>query len=199
MIFSDVNDFEILQLKKVADWHERESIESINIEILNTIMLQHFENFKLWHLEDKARDIKATDEIISQVKRLIDKTNQNRNDFIEIIDELIIKIVEKSDVKLDSFAKMNSETPGSIIDRLSINALKIFHMKEESIRASSSEALRERACKKHGILEIQRKDLVASFYELLDDISSGKRYFRLYKQMKMYNDPTLNPVLYSNS
>lgn len=184
------------QLQEVTDWHttpltpdEPQSFEEL------ASLVNHY-NFSLWHEEDKARDTEATDEVIAVVKRKIDKFNQQRNDTIEKIDEALILIMQNEGVTPKSDARLNSETPGSIFDRLSINALKIFHMKEETERTDASSEHLEKCNEKLSVLEAQRKDLSNCLFELLEDLEKGEKRMIVYRQMKMYNDPTLNPVLY---
>lgn len=182
----------------ISEWHKTDNFihETTNTSLNNLITLLGRYNYELWHQEDIARDTNATDSEIAQVKRNIDKLNQNRNDMIEKVDEKISEILTEKGVKVSANAKMNSETPGSIIDRLSINMLKIYHMEEQTEREDASAGHIENCKQKLQILEIQKKDLSACLSELIEDLKSGKKYFKVYRQMKMYNDPNLNPVLY---
>jgi hypothetical protein len=155
----------------------------------------HLFNFRLWHEEDRARDPGANDSIIAAVKRSIDKLNQQRNDRIERCDEALIQ--KLTAVVPAPSTKYNSETPGSIIDRLSINALRIYHMDEEAQRKSASAEHRSKCAARLLVLNQQRTDLALCLSELIDELANGTKCVRVYRQMKMYNDPNLNPVLYS--
>jgi hypothetical protein len=159
------------------------------------ITAQHRENFDLWHEEDKARDPQATDAGIAQVKRAIDRLNQRRNDLVEKIDEWLLANLPPQNPD----APLNSETPGLIIDRLSILALRIYHTHIEAHRESATEAHRLRNASRLTLLEDQRNDLAGCLDALLAAIRNGSRRFKLYRQMKMYNDPDLNPAVYKNT
>lgn len=156
-------------------------------------MAQHRANFDLWHEEDEARDPSATDSQIAEVKRAIDRLNQLRNDLVEKIDTLLLSHLEES-----PRAPLHSETPGLIIDRLSILALKIFHTREEANRQTASDAHRSRNRERLALLEEQRDDLAGCLDNLWSEVLTGTRRFKLYRQMKMYNDPELNPAIYGS-
>lgn len=157
------------------------------------ILLQHRANFELWHEEDKARDPEATDPQVAHVKRSIDRLNQRRNDLMEKVDERFLELAGEQ----DGAAPLHSESPGLMIDRLSILALKIYHTAEEAARGSASEAHREKNRARVAVLHEQRRDLAGCLESLWAEVMAGKRRFKLYRQMKMYNDPELNPVVYS--
>lgn len=189
------------QLQEVELWHEvlpgfSESSPTRMSVFEKTISLQHYKNFQLWHQEDLARDAEASDGQIAQVKRTIDGLNQQRNNLIEELDELLLQNLHEQGIQVAPHACLNSETPGSIIDRLSINALKIYHMREETLRTEAEAAHRERCQSKLAVLEEQRADLGNCLAALMDDLQAGKKVLKIYRQMKMYNDQTLNPVLY---
>jgi hypothetical protein len=157
---------------------------------------QHLANFELWHTEDAARIPDATDADITRLKHRIDETNQRRNDLSEQIDQkLLDSIATKSLPNPD--APLNSESPGLIIDRLSILALKLFHTREEVARSGAPAGHSDRNRQRLAILEHQRKDLAQCLTELWSQTLSGERQFKLYRQLKMYNDPALNPAVYS--
>ena len=160
---------------------------------------QHHTNFDLWHEEDKARDPVASDAIIATVKRSIDRLNQKRNDEIEKIDEALLDELGQRSVRIMVDARLNSATPGSMIDRLSISALKIYHMDEEYRREDASEDHKNSCKQKLDILLEQRQDLSHAIDTLLSDISKGNKKMKVYKQMKMYNDESLNPILYKKN
>lgn len=152
----------------------------------------HLRNFLLWHEEDVARRDDLGFERVYQAKRAIDGYNQQRNNFIEEMDKVLVADLQPA----ESGCPRNSETPGMIIDRLSILALKEFHMREETERAEASEEHRGNCRAKLARIILQRGDLTQSLTELLDDVAGGRRTFGVYYQFKMYNDPALNPQLY---
>jgi Protein of unknown function (DUF4254) len=184
-----------LQHDLTSIWHETDSSTqpSTASELISLIAAQHRENFDLWHEEDKARDPQATDSDIARVKRAIDRLNQRRNDLVEKIDLWLLNNLPQQNPS----APLNSETPGLIIDRLSILALRIFHTRIEAHRESASEAHRRRNADRLVILEEQSTDLTTCLGALLRDTAAGLRRFKLYRQLKMYNDPDLNPAVYT--
>ena len=147
-----------------------------------------------WHYEDIIRDPDIDPNEGMNLKRLIDSSNQNRTEMVEYIDSYFLKLYSNVSPKPD--AKVNTESPAWALDRLSILILKIYHMKEESIREDVSEQHRTRCNEKLQVLLEQQKDLSESIDQLLEDLSKGEKKMKVYKQMKMYNDETLNPVLY---
>ncbi len=156
---------------------------------------QHRRNQLLWHEEDRARDPEADDATIAQVKRRIDSLNQERNDLIERMDQSIAQTLDEIGVSPGSQAPSNTETPGSVIDRLSILALKVFHMGVQAAREDVDERHRVKARTKRAVLEQQRADLAAALGRLTADLFAGRLQMRLYRQYKMYNDPAMNPYL----
>ncbi|PWF45398.1 DUF4254 domain-containing protein [Massilia glaciei] len=164
-------------------------------EAWHFIEANHFFNCRLWREEDKARrtDVDASEIVAS--KRLIDQYNQKRNDAIEALDEALLAGL--STVRCVPHARLHSETAGAMIDRLSILSLKVFHMREQTRRFDVSEAHLESCANKLQRLSHQREDLGNCFDELLADASYGHVYYKVYRQFKMYNDPTLNPYLYA--
>ena len=193
-----IPEFLTRQLDLVDRWHRSPYEFSEDRDFKNSIDGQHWANFLLWHEEDLARDPDTTDRIIAQVKRNIDKLNQQRNDLIEQLDEYLLSHLQTVAVP-SADAQINSETPGSIIDRLSINALKIFHMEEQANRADAAEDHRQRCQAKLFVLKEQRSDLGNSLSQLWEDLLQGRKQMKVYRQMKMYNDATLNPSLYRRS
>jgi Protein of unknown function (DUF4254) len=165
---------------------------AVNADALMAIvMAQHSANFDLWHEEDKARSPEATDTDIAEVKHAIDRLNQRRNDLVEKIDLWLLGRLEQNEK-----APLHSETPGLMIDRLSILALKIYHTEEEEHRETATEAHRRRNADRLALLKEQRSDLAGCLDALWGEILQGTRRFKLYRQMKMYNDPELNPAVY---
>ena len=147
-----------------------------------------------WHYEDIIRDPDIDPSEGMKLKRLIDSSNQNRTEMVEYIDSYFLNLY--SNVNPQENAKVNTESPAWAIDRLSILILKIYHMEEESNRKDVSEDHRNNCQKKLNVLIEQREDLSESIDQLLIDMSTGIKKMRVYKQMKMYNDESLNPVLY---
>ena len=148
-----------------------------------------------WHLEDIIRDPEINPVEALAIKRRIDASNQERTDMVEYIDSYFLDryktVVPASD------ARINTETPAWAVDRLSILALKIYHMQQEVLRSDVAPEHRQACQAKLDVLLTQRTDLSQAIEELLADIEAGRKYMKLYKQMKMYNDPALNPVLYA--
>lgn len=149
-----------------------------------------------WHYEDLIRDPKISPNNALSLKRKIDSSNQDRTDTVEYIDSFYYS--KFKNVEVNENASINTESPAWAIDRLSILALKIFHMKEESERSSGSKEHRGLCKKKLLILMEQKNDLSEAIDQLLQDMKNGLKYMKVYKQMKMYNDESLNPVLYQN-
>lgn len=148
-----------------------------------------------WHYEDIIRDPQINPVDALTLKRQIDASNQDRTDMVEYIDGYFLN--EHKNVKVKEGATINTESPAWGVDRLSILALKVYHMNEEAIRKDASEEHRNACQKKLDILLEQRKDLSTAIDTLLQDIEKGDKYMKVYKQMKMYNDDELNPVLRS--
>ena len=147
-----------------------------------------------WHYEDIIRDPDIESNEGMKLKRLIDSSNQNRTEMVEYIDSYFLNLYKQTTPKKD--AKVNTESPAWALDRLSILILKIYHMREESLRTDVSDQHKDSCSEKLKILLEQRKDLSDSIDQLLEDLAKGEKKMRVYKQMKMYNDETLNPVLY---
>jgi Protein of unknown function (DUF4254) len=167
------------------------NIETSADGLMALAMAQHRSNFELWHEEDKARVPEVSDAEIARVKRAIDVLNQRRNDLVEKMDTWLMERLEQ-----DAFAPLHSETPGLMVDRLSILALKIYHTREEAHRVSATEAHRLRNEERLALLEEQQDDLAGCLDALWAEVLEGTRRFKLYRQMKMYNDPELNPAVY---
>ena len=190
-----------MQIQCVARWH-LEPVDNPFLEGGSTLSLmatacqQHQFNYLLWHEEDIARSPDVTDSEIAQVKRNIDRYNQARNDWIEKIDDWITADLESVSIQSENGARLNTETPGSAMDRLSIMALRIFHLDEQLARQDVDQQHLDKVNMRLAICRLQQSDLAKSLEELLADIYSGTKRHRTYRQMKMYNDATLNPYLY---
>ena len=193
-----VDDIVQLQTQTVSDWHQR-PIENLYEGFQQVVCQQHTFNYLLWHEEDIARSRDVSDAEIARVKRSIDGYNQQRNDWIEKVDDAITAMVESSQVAIAADAPMNTETPGCTIDRLSILALRLYHMREQLDREDVSASHLESVQQKIAICRLQQADLKKSLTQLLGDIFTGRKRHRTYRQFKMYNDPALNPYLYSTN
>ncbi|MDE3104604.1 MAG: DUF4254 domain-containing protein [Acidobacteriota bacterium] len=190
----DAAEIVLTQDTMTVAWHG-EGNEAHPTDFLTLVAEQHRANFDLWHEEDRARDPFASDADIAWVKRAIDRLNQRRNDLVEKLDLWLLEYFKEQ----NPAAPMNSETPGLIIDRLSILALRIYHMHLEAERATATPAQRTRNASRLAVLEEQRHDLRECLDTLLREIAAGQRRFKLYRQMKMYNDPELNPAMYTRT
>ncbi|MDC0554143.1 DUF4254 domain-containing protein [Flavobacteriaceae bacterium] len=184
----------------IKDYHINDSIET---EIKNPYSNNQFEHLLYqknwidtvqWHLEDIIRDPEIEPIEALKIKRVIDASNQKRTDLVEFIDGYFLN--KYKDVKPNKRATLNSETIAWALDRLSILALKIFHMFEEVNRESAEQSHKVSCQKKLDVLNEQKLDLSKAIDQLIDDIEKGNKYMKIYKQMKMYNDEELNPVLY---
>ena len=156
---------------------------------------QHRANFELWHIEDEARAPGATDAELAEVKRRVDRTNQLRNDLAEELDRALLAWLESQNLP-NPDAPLHSESPGMIIDRLSILSLKIYHTREEAERPDAPPGHAQRNRERLAILEQQRVDLAGCLDQLWQETLQGARRFKIYRQLKMYNDPSLNPAIY---
>ena len=191
----DVDEIMKLHAMTVADWH----IQPIANEypgFLGLVCQQHIFNFELWHQEDIARSGDVGDAEIAQVKGRIDKFNQLRNDAIEKLDDAITEMLQKNPVALKPGARQNTETAGSAIDRLSIMALRLYHYEEQIERSDVDQAHVEKVTARIQLCREQQRDLAQGLRELLEDIFAGAKRHKTYRQMKMYNDASLNPYLY---
>ena len=187
----DAHHIARLQTDLTAAWHHPPAC-AIGEDFDRLISENHLHNFLLWHEEDIARRDDLGPGRVCQAKRAIDRYNQQRNNFIEEMDQALVATLKP----LDNGCPKNSETPAMIIDRLSILALKEYHMREETERGDADEAHRAACAAKLGRIVRQRADLTRSLAELLREVAAGTRSFAVYYQFKMYNDPALNPQLY---
>ena len=191
--------FEVFE-QSIIDYHVYDSIEQevknpYNKEDFKFLLYQkNWIDTVQWHLEDIIRDPEIHPKEALKIKRIIDASNQKRTDLVEFIDGHFLQ--KYKNVKVFDTATINTETIAWAIDRLSILALKIFHMKEEANRESAEEKHKLNCQSKLNVLNGQKKDLCGAIDQLIQDIEEGKKYIKVYKQMKMYNDEDLNPVLY---
>lgn len=195
----DARAIVLLQDGRTRLWHER-SPEPIGEGTLDGLVeTQHAANFALWHAEDEARRPFAGDASIAAVKREIDRVNQVRNDTTERLDAFLLARLRAASLQDPSRmerGEQHSETPGMMMDRLSILSLRLFHTREELDREGAPEGHRERNAERLATLQEQRDDLARCLEQLWKQVCAGERYFRQYQQLKMYNDPELNPILY---
>lgn len=184
----------------IVDYHKYDNIDQ---PIQNPYPKEQFEHLLYhknwvdavqWHFEDVVRDPNIDPAEALILKRRIDASNQVRTDMVEYIDSYFLD--KYKDVKVQEGARINTESPAWAIDRFSILALKVYHMKQETERKDVSEEHIAACTKKLNVLLEQHRDLSTAIEELLEDIEAGRKYMKVYKQMKMYNDPNLNPVLY---
>jgi hypothetical protein len=195
----DIQTITDLHWNTVELWHGQSSKNSdgdLASDFLKLVREQHRRNYDLWHEEDIARSPDVSDTEIARGKRSIDRLNQERNYHIEKLDAAIIDLLAHHGLPPKPYAPRNTETPGSVIDRLSIMSLRIYHMNEQVHRNDVSEEHRQKASQKLSRCLEQHHDLSQSLMELLDDLFSGRKVLKVYHQFKMYNDPTLNPYLY---
>lgn len=184
----------------IRDYHIKDNIETpINNpyereEIENRLYLKCWIDTVQWHFEDIIRDPHIDPVEALSLKRRIDRSNQDRTDLVEQIDSYFR--LKYSDVQILPDARLNTESPAWAVDRLSILALKIYHMREQAERTDATAEHREKCEAKLQVLLEQQRDLSLAIDQLLDDIQAGRKYMKVYRQMKMYNDPSTNPVLY---
>ena len=184
----------------VTDYHKSDDVDAQMKNpyqagsIESVLYLKNWIDSVQWHLEDIIRDPQIDPVEALKIKRRIDKSNQDRTDLVERIDSYFLE--KYSSVKVKPTAVINTESPAWAIDRLSILALKIYHMGVETKREDVSDEHRAACQKKLDVLLTQQVDLSRAIEELIEDIEAGRKYMKTYKQMKMYNDPALNPVLY---
>ena len=194
----DARAIVLLHDECTARWHQAPPALlprlAADVTLEPLLLALHQGNFILWHAEDDARLPAAADAHVAAAKRTIDRVNQHRNDTVESIDEHLLK--QLAGRTLHDGAEQHSETPGMMVDRLSILSLKLFHTHEEIARADAPAGHRDRNAARLTLLHEQRSDLARILDEVWSQVSVGKRYFKRYQHLKMYNDPELNPVLY---
>lgn len=187
--------------QSIQDYHDKNSVNTPLSNPFKSPSLEHLLYRKnwidtvQWHLEDIIRDPEIDPVEALKIKRWIDNSNQDRTDTVEFIDSYFLELFKNITSKPD--AKINTESPAWAIDRLSILALKIYHMQEEVSRPNASSEHKNKAQEKLNILLEQKKDLMQGIEELLADYKTGSKKMKVYKQMKMYNDEELNPILYN--
>lgn len=186
--------------KSILDYHKKDHVDT---PIQNPYQLKSIEYYLYlknwidtvqWHLEDIIRDPNIEPSEALKIKRRIDKSNQDRTDLVELIDSYFLD--KYKDIQIRPDARINTESPAWAIDRLSILALKIYHMRQEVERTDTTPEHHAQCEAKLNILLEQQNDLSTAIDQLIADIEAGHIYMKVYKQMKMYNDPSLNPVLY---
>ena len=185
--------------QSIEDYHRFDSVDQPisnpykKRDIEHLFYLKNWIDTVQWHYEDIIRDPHINPEDALVLKRKIDASNQHRTDLVENLDAFFLN--EYKNVEVIKEAQINTESPAWAFDRLSILALKIYHMQEEASRVEASENHRQACQKKLDVLLEQRTDLMSAIEQLLEDFKSGRKYMKVYKQMKMYNDDDLNPVL----
>lgn len=198
MDFFEANGLSACHDEALQEWYRLQpSSVPPGADMRSLVLAQHYCNFVLWGLEDRARRRDVGDAVVADIKRQIDAWNQRRWDMIEWIDDLLLEKMSAIDL---SSSALHSETAGMIIDRLSILSLKLRNMAVyagAAQRRGDDELFRE--CeKKLGVLNIQRQDLLACLQQLFRDFAAGRRHFKSYRQFKAYNDPRLNPEMQGN-
>lgn len=189
--------------QSIDDYHKKDDVDTPIANPFATKTIEYYLYLKnwidtvQWHLEDIIRDPEIDPVEALAIKRRIDKSNQDRTDLVELIDSYFL--TQYKDVKTAADAVINTESPAWAVDRFSILALKIYHMKEQVSRPDVDQAHKAQCEAKLNVLLEQKKDLATAIDQLINDIESGKKYMKVYKQMKMYNDPNLNPVLYGSA
>lgn len=188
--------------RATADYHVTDNVDAPHSnpypagEFEHTLYEKNWIDAVQWHLEDIIRDPEIDPVAALALKRRIDRSNQDRTDMVEEFDTYFRNRYAGVTVAAD--ATINTESPAWALDRLSILALKIYHMEQEVKRTDASEAHKGRCRAKLDVLLEQRSDLITAIDALLDDIAAGRKYMKVYRQMKMYNDPETNPVLYAS-
>ena len=189
-------------IRSIEDYHKWDNVDQpmanpYEVGSLDALLYEkNWIDAVQWHLEDIIRDPNIDPVKALEIKRRIDRSNQVRTDMVEYIDSYLLD--KYKDIVPAADARLNTETPAWAIDRLSILELKIYHMRQEVLRTDVEQSHIDACQKKLNTLLEQQKDLSTAIEELIEDIEAGRKYMKTYKQMKMYNDPSLNPVLYGN-
>ena len=191
----NVDRIDELHRRCVIEWHLGSGLLQAE-EPWVFVEQNHDYNFQLWHEEDIARRDDLPAERIKDAKRNIDRFNQARNNAMEQVDDWILNLLKKNEVITKSDAILHSETPGMMIDRLSIMALKEYHMAEQAARSDAPDEHRAKCAARVAVLKEQQGDLGNALRTLLIELGDGRKRFKVYRQFKMYNDPALNPQLY---
>jgi Protein of unknown function (DUF4254) len=193
-------DINKIFIQAIEDYHINDNVDAQKPQkytenrIEELLYLKNWIDTVQWHLEDIIRDPKNAPEFLVVIKRRIDASNQRRTDVVEEIDEYLYNQFSK--IKSIENARLNSETPAWLLDRMSILQLKIYHFNDQLSREDANKEHIDEVTHKLNVLKVQEKDLEMCYDELISDLAAGTKYMRLYKQMKMYNDPNLNPVFY---
>ncbi|MDX1836303.1 DUF4254 domain-containing protein [Legionella taurinensis] len=187
-----VESIKELHHHRIIDW-KQQGITTHEEGFLGLVEQNHAFNYQLWHAEDRARREDMGFEFVYKAKREIDYCNQQRNDRMEAMDQWLYQQLEP---QAPDACPVHSETPGMMIDRLSILALKAYHMQEQTERSDADESHRQTCQRKLLIIHAQQLQLLSCLTQLLDDVKNKQRTFRVYHQFKMYNDPSLNPEIY---
>ncbi|MCM1109163.1 MAG: DUF4254 domain-containing protein [Clostridium sp.] len=199
MTFTDICNPIFMEV--IRDYHRTDNVDTPIQNpypaktIEHDLYLKNWIDTVQWHFEDIIRDPQINPEEALVLKRRIDKSNQDRTDLVELIDSYFY--TKYKDIAPVADATINTESPAWAVDRLSILALKIYHMREQTERTDATEAHKAQCQAKLDVLLEQQKDLSAAIDQLLADIEAGRKYMKVYKQMKMYNDPDTNPILYA--
>ena len=176
-----------LHRETVSRWH-REPLANPYRGLLAAVCDQHQKNYELWHEEDAVRDPSLRPEQVAEIKRSIDKHNQERNDRIERVDEDLLKELARRGVQALDLAPINTETPGSAIDRLSVLALRRYHLEEQLEEGNLAKKQVSLAMERLKLCGEQQRDLAGALRDLLADIFAGRKQLKVYRQLKMYND-----------
>ncbi len=188
--------------ESIEDYHQTDDVDAkmpakyAEGSVEHLMYLKNWIDTVQWHLEDIVRDPEIDADYGMEIKRRIDKSNQHRTDTVELIDDYYIHLYK--DVAPKEGVKINTESPAWVVDRLSILCLKIYHMQEQVERTDASTEHVQKCQQKLDILLEQQEDLCASFDDLLQAYANGDKKIKVYRQMKMYNDDSLNPVLYAS-